>query len=119
MSDARGDEYAQKNNTCNTDFQNSGGTDTFNPATNGVLTGNRETERDMTGVDCNTKPLAELNYLRTHDSKLHVGESARVWTGAIHVSAADAGDFEGIALYGSNDDLFEPEVTVVATAEDN
>ena len=105
------------NVTRHTDLQNSGGTDKFSPATKGVLTGNRETERDMTGVDCNTKPLGALNYLRTHDAKLHVGESAKVWTGAIHVPAADAGAFEGIVLYGSSD-LFEPEVTVSAIAKD-
>lgn len=96
------------------DFLDSGGTDTFNPSTRGILENNVETERDGTGVDCNTKPLQATQYVVTHKAKLHVGESAKVWTGAFWVSAADMDSLKGVQLHGGSG-LFEPEVTLDAS----
>lgn len=93
------------------DFLNGGGVDTFNPSTRGILKDGVETERDDTGVDCDTKALLATPYVSTHKAKLHVGDSAKVWTGAFWVSAADLNALEGVRLHGSGD-LFEPTVTL-------
>lgn len=95
------------------DHLNSGGTDTFNPSTRGILPDGSETERDGSGVGCDSKPLREAGYQRTHKARLKVGESARVWTGAFHLPAA-SGALQGVQLHGSSA-LFEPDITLDTT----
>jgi hypothetical protein len=97
------------------DHQNSGGLDTFSPATKGILADGGEADRDASGVGCDTAPLLELGYQSTHKAKLKVGESARIYTGTFRLSEAQKGSLQGVQLYGGSD-LFLPEITVEAIA---
>lgn len=97
------------------DHLNSGGVDTFSPATSGILSDGGKAERDSSGVGCNTKPLRELGYQSTHKAKLKVGESAKVYTGTFRLGEGQLQALQGVELYGKSG-LFLPEVTVEALA---
>ncbi len=85
------------------------GNDQFRPSVDGYLTDGRVADDDDSGVGCDQKVLADSGYERGVDTTLAGGETAKIYSGAFHVSAADVGLLDVVTLFGGG-----PESGLVA-----
>ncbi len=85
------------------------GNDRFSPSVDGYLTDGRVADGDDSGVGCDQKVLADSGYERAVDTSIASGETAKIYSGAFHVSAADVGLLDVATLFGGG-----PESGLVA-----
>ena len=77
-----------------------GGRAVFRPSVRGYLDDGRVAENDDTGVGCGVSGVRELGYESGPRRNFEKGETARLFVGAIHIPAADAGKLQYVTLYG-------------------
>ncbi len=86
-------------------------TDTFPPSVTPIFAGTADKEQNNEFFNCDYQAMTDAGFLQTHDAELAIDQSADIWLDAIYVTPARAGQLESVALFGSEDLLFDAEVT--------